>query len=178
MADDKKLKRPCAECPFRRDVKPKVTTEVQPLRLIGQAAGPFWLPCHMDKGYDGPGSCKGAGEVQQCAGAAIFRANTEISEYDERTTREKLASLMPPTLHALPADHTAVFSSPIELLAAFRRISIAEATKLLEETTPLSLLQKELGERKVQLLAVTRRNNDTTAPGLGPPPQHDADSAG
>lgn len=178
MADDKKRKRPCAECPFRRDVLPKVTTEVQPLRLIGQAAGPFWLPCHMEKGYGGPGSCEGVGEIQQCAGAAIFRANTEISEYDERTTTEKLASLMPPQLHALPADHEAVFSSPIELLAAFRRVSIAEATKLLEETTPMFLFKKELADQKVQLLAVTRRNHDASATGERPPTQHNADPAG
>lgn len=158
MPDDKKLKRPCQECPFRRDLLPKVTMEVQPLRLIGQAAGPFWLPCHMDKHYAGPGSCEGHGEVQQCAGAATFRANCEISQYQrDHTGREVLAQLMPPPLHKLPADHNAVFSSPIELLAAFRRISIAEATKLLEEQTPMDLFVMETRKQQVQLLEVTRK---------------------
>lgn len=158
MPDDKKLKKPCAECPFRRGVLPKVTTEVQPLRLIGQAAGPFWLPCHMDKGYDGPGSCEGHGEVQQCAGAAIFRANCEIGLYDRSCRSGKtLSAIMPAALHKLPADHHAVFSSPVELLAAFRRISIAEATKLLKETTPLALLLSELKKREVKLLDTPRK---------------------
>lgn len=158
MADDMKLKKPCAECPFRRDVLPKVTTEVQPLRLIGQAAGPFWLPCHMDKGYGGPGVCEGHGEVQQCAGAATFRANCEVSQYQrDYTGKEPLAALMPPVLHKLPANHDVVFSSPIELLAAFRRISLAEATKLLEEQTPMSLFISETRKQENQVLAVIRR---------------------
>jgi len=72
-----KSKKPCMGCPFKRvntNEKPNPGGS-HPFVYIGQARGPFWLPCHQDKNYVGKGSDPKT--VTQCRGAAIFRANCE-----------------------------------------------------------------------------------------------------
>ena len=75
-----KQKKPCIGCPFKKNNIPCSTdTDASmpggshPFVYIGQARGPFWLPCHMDKNYKGKGSDPAT--VSQCRGAAIFRSN-------------------------------------------------------------------------------------------------------
>ena len=73
---EKKMSKPCGGCPFARvnsNEKPNPggsTPEV----YLGQTRGPFWLPCHKDRNYEGKKS--DPSKVKQCGGAAIFRANT------------------------------------------------------------------------------------------------------
>lgn len=121
---------PCPECPFSSDCNPGDTGGSDPTRFIGQAVGPFFLPCHMDPGYEKDRYNLG---LLQCAGAAMFRANIGV------------ASLMPPQIHALPASEKA-FGSPVELLAHHLKISLTEAVELLEKR-PLDVLLKEEFER-------------------------------
>lgn len=72
-----KSKKPCLGCPFKRvntNEKPNPGGS-HPFVYLGQARGPFWLPCHQDKNYEGKGS--NVETVSQCRGAAIFRSNCE-----------------------------------------------------------------------------------------------------
>jgi hypothetical protein len=108
-------------------------------RFVGQASGMFSLPCHMPHAFKewhkDPTACVA------CAGAAIYRSNVGYSL---------------PNLPTLPADHDLVFSSPEELLAHHRGISLEEATVRLKETTVLEHLRNELRQAYVFL---TPRNS-------------------
>lgn len=100
-------KKACGGCPFKRvnnNAKPHPGGS-KPEVYLGQARGPFWLPCHNDKNYEGKSSDPAA--VNQCAGAAIFRANTG---------RDKV---MPPQLLSLPKDPEKVFGTEAEFFAHF-----------------------------------------------------------
>lgn len=74
----KQLKSPCEGCPFSKRTEPGQlggsTTDV----FIGHIVADMWLPCHSDPDYKGEESS--GLQVSQCAGAAIFRSNIEISE--------------------------------------------------------------------------------------------------
>lgn len=77
-----KSKKACGGCPFKRnntpcstDTDPSKPGGSHPFVYLGQARGPFWLPCHQDKNYEGTGS--NTETVGQCRGAAIFRANCD-----------------------------------------------------------------------------------------------------
>lgn len=129
-------KHPCAECPFSRDVEPGGTGGADPTVYVGQAAGPFWLPCHMDPGY---GKNKLDTSMMQCAGAAMFRASLGV------------APRMPLQLHALEPTGEA-FESPEELIAHHLQISRAEALKMLEETPVEELLKKEFLKLRPEMI--------------------------
>jgi hypothetical protein len=138
------LKKPCAECPFRRDLtdagRAGLDEKDGVLALVGQAVGPFLLPCHMDPGYRGQGDANP--ELAQCAGAATFRANLGVTP------------LMPTGLHALPPDREAVVGTPAELVAAHRRVSLAEAERILCERPPAALFREELRKAGVKYVRV------------------------
>lgn len=127
------LKRPCDDCPFTRAKAAGCRDQVDPLRLIGQARGPFVIPCHSDAAYGGPGCLDGVldGTVSQCAGAAIFRANTGW------------AKKMPDAMASLPADREAVFARPQELLAAMEGWPVEYAAGFLTVVTPEFLALEE-----------------------------------
>lgn len=132
---EKKIKKPCKECPFKRvNTLGDTPTPggVDPLVYIGQSRGPFWLPCHLDKQYDDKNSSPA--KVQQCAGAAIFRANAK-SPY-----------VLPPEILSLPADHEEVFSSPAEFYSFYKKIPIEQAKLLLTDYTLDMLLKKEMND--------------------------------
>lgn len=133
--DTKRLTRPCRECPFRRDPHPAAYGQADPLALVGQAFAPFVLPCHTDPNYAGKGTdCSG---VQQCAGAAIFRANVGVP--------------VPPAgpIHTLPADPGGVYATPAELVAGYGRLPPAVAELLLAALPPERLAAVELGRPEV-----------------------------
>jgi hypothetical protein len=136
----KALKRPCDKCPFSRAIAPGGTGGADPLVYVGQAFGPFWLPCHKASGFDERGRCNIGAEIPQCAGAAIYRANAGT------------AARLPAQLHALPADPVAVFASPAELVAHHMEISRDEAEAILQRRTPLELLKAELRKQEVKVL--------------------------
>lgn len=87
-------KKPCAECPFRRGIKPGFLGGSPVETYIGQSVLPFWLPCHCDENYKHKASK--IDEVTQCAGTAIFRSNLGV------------APLMPDSLLNLPADKESI----------------------------------------------------------------------
>ncbi len=102
-----KSKKPCMGCPFKRintNEKPNPGGS-HPFVYLGQTRGPFWLPCHQDKNYQGKGS--NTETVSQCRGAAIFRANCD-TPYG-----------LPEPLLRLEKDTESVFASEAEFAAHY-----------------------------------------------------------
>jgi len=98
-----KSKKPCMGCPFKKvntNEKPNPGGS-HPFVYLGQIHGPFWLPCHQDKNYEGKGS--NTETVGQCRGAAIFRSNCGVEE-----------GRLPKQLLSLPEDKENVFGSEAE----------------------------------------------------------------
>ena len=129
-----KKKTPCKECPFRKN---NSLTGDKPggsdvSIYIGQAQGPFWLPCHLEKGYHGVNS--NTGEVNQCAGAAIFRANVA----------HLLGRKLPESLMFLESNTELVFSDFYELYSHYKKVSIDEAKEILTPKELQKLLIEEL----------------------------------
>lgn len=97
---------PCSECPFARTTPAGMLGGSHPETYIGQAFGPFYLPCHSDytaearEGFD-----KKDMSTRQCAGAAMFRANVGVEK------------VMPNGIHKLPEDRDKVFATPGEFLS-------------------------------------------------------------
>lgn len=75
-------KKPCSQCPFRRDVKPFLHPE-RAEEIADAASNPYnSFPCHktLEHGEDDEGSYTYAGaESQECAGFLTLRAN-ELGE--------------------------------------------------------------------------------------------------
>lgn len=135
--DTKKLKKLCNACPFSRSVTPGALGGSDPAVYIGQGHGPFWLPCHKNCDFNDP-EWKTDTSVQQCAGAAIYRSNLN---------RE---NMMPKHLHKLPANSEYVFSTPAELYAHHKGISLEDAQEYLKRNPPNLLMMQEF--HKVQNL--------------------------
>ena len=135
-------RKPCAECPFSRAIAPGGTGGADASVYVGQAAGPFFLPCHMDPKYE---ENKRSPELLQCAGAAIFRANIGV---DYR---------LPPALLHLSQDHKFVFSTPAELIAHHREISLHTAEDFMSSHPVDRLLETEFRKQGVQLVAIPRQ---------------------
>ena len=108
------MTRPCGACPFRRTSKPGALGGSTPLRFLGHAHGPSFLPCHQC--YDGS-QITARFDLRQCAGAAIYRANANAMET--------------PGLARLPADCVIVFGTPEEFLAHHAEITTAMAHQAL-----------------------------------------------
>jgi hypothetical protein len=143
-----KCRKPCNECPFRRDNlldssdgKPG---GADPTVYIGQAQGPFWLPCHKDNNYQGKAS--EPAQVTQCAGAAIYRANLELPYQ------------LPDGLLKLDKDTDTVFGSPAELLAHYRGVTPEQAESELRITTPMELMLQEMAKLEVQQYDADQQN--------------------
>lgn len=131
-----KRKSPCKECPFRKNnkLKGEFPGGSHPFVYVGQSVGPFWLPCHMDKEYNDKESDPKA--VDQCAGAAIYRANTGS------------ASRMPEPLLSLPKDMETVFKSHEEFLSHY--LNIPEDQISLSEDDLRILLEMEVNKIEVK----------------------------
>ena len=136
---DKKIKKPCVSCPFRRvnDLGTDKPGGSEPEVYLGQARGPFWLPCHKDGEYQDKNS--DPGKVQQCAGAAIFRANT------------KRADLLPDQLLKLEVDHEEVFATEAEFYAHYSGASVEACEEFMTEDLLDTLLQIEFGKQEVKM---------------------------
>jgi hypothetical protein len=116
-------KKPCKECPFRRDnTLPK---DGKPggspvMTYVGQIVGPFWLPCHSDKNYAGKRS--DTNKVSQCAGAAIYRTNIGVDKK------------MPEGIFLLPKDEELVFKNHGEFINHFiPNVKVEDANKVIKE---------------------------------------------
>ena len=126
--------KPCKDCPFARACPAGQTGGSDPTVYIGQAHGPFVLSCHSDGEYKQETALEKWEELTPCAGAAIYRANTDR------------AKLMPDAIYALPEDKELVFSSPAELLAHHAGISIETAEDLIKDFPPDWWLRLEVNK--------------------------------
>lgn len=137
---EKKIKKPCKGCPFARvnDNEKPHPGGSPPEVYLGQARGPFWLPCHSDGQYEGKNS--DASKVQQCAGAAIFRANA------------KQPYKLPDQLLSLEEDHENVFSTPAEFFAYYYGIPLERAQELMTEEALDRFLALELMKQEAKPL--------------------------
>lgn len=139
MAFKIKRTKPCKECPFAKDntLTGSKPGGADPTVYIGQSMGPFWLPCHMEKEYEGKETSPD--KVNQCAGAAIYRANVN-------------APKMPGDILSLPADKDTVFGSHAEFYAHYNGVSIEEAKMILTNQTIYNLFMKEMTDVNVKNL--------------------------
>ena len=132
-------KKACGACPFKRInscERPKPGGS--PVQVyLGQARGPFWLPCHKDKNYADKES--NPATVQQCAGAAIFRANCK-SGY---TMSKKL-------LH-LPEDKEAVFANEVEFAAHYSGLSPELLEHVFNSQNLDKLMQNEISSFETKI---------------------------
>ena len=84
-------KKPCSDCPWSRQALNGWLGGTSADEWVRTAHSDAHVACHTLKGA-------------QCAGIAVYRANVV------KTPRD-------PSVLRLPADHTAVFSSPMEFTA-------------------------------------------------------------
>lgn len=129
---EKNPKRACPQCPFSKQCEPGALGGSPPEVYVGQAFGPFWLPCHLHSDFDDP-AWKSDTEKPQCAGAAIFRANLGID------------SRLPPQLHRLPpGSDPDVFATFTEFLMHHAGLSREEALTWQFTHPPDACLRAEL----------------------------------
>ena len=102
---------------------------------VGQAAGPFWLPCHKHTDYNDP-NWKTDHSKPQCAGAAMYRDATGV------------ADMLPDQLHKLTSDPELAFESPTQLLSAHFEVSEAVAAQMLVDFPVQHLLYVEVQRMK------------------------------
>lgn len=125
-------KKACLGCPFK-----KINTNEKPYPggshpfvYLGQARGPFWLPCHADKNYEGKGS--NVETVSQCRGAAIFRSNCE-NQYP-----------LPKELLKLEKDTDDVFENEAEFASHYLGGPVDKWKKVLKKPLLDHLMVKEI----------------------------------
>ena len=138
---EQKMKAPCGGCPFGRlnnNEKPAPGGS-HPFIYLGQARGPFWLPCHNDREYIGATS--DPAKVKQCGGAAIFRNNCG-KKYS-----------LPKQLLDIPANHELVFSNEAEFYSYYSEMPIHDAHILLTESTLDSFMFMELEKVEAKRLS-------------------------
>jgi hypothetical protein len=141
MSFKKDRKKPCKECPFRREnnLDGPDPGGSHPFVYVGQSEGPFWLPCHMEKEYEGKAT--DPAKVNQCAGAAIYRANIGVAEK------------MPEQILALDADKELVFASHAEFIAHYLKATVKEAEEFIESNPGFvqTLLRKEMSDMNIKI---------------------------
>ena len=93
--------KPCGSCPFSKKSKPGALGGSNITVYLGQLCGPFVLPCHCQKGYQGNDTPI---EAEQCAGAAILRRATGIYQH------------MPKGILILPEGDPDAFGSVTEFI--------------------------------------------------------------
>ena len=129
-----KQKKPCMGCPFKRENTNEKTNPggSHPFVYLGQANGPFWLPCHQDKNYEGKGS--NVETVSQCRGAAIFRSNCSTPH------------TLPKELLSLPEDKENVFASEAEFAQHYLGGTLEYWAAALHQTQLNALTHNEMNK--------------------------------
>jgi hypothetical protein len=136
---------PCATCPWRRSATPGALGSSEPATtFIGQAFGPFRLPCHETYDSSAPGWKAEANRSPECRGAAIFRANVGLTDR------------LPRALLSLPPNDVLVFTGPEEFLAHHERITISRAVRLLANVPPGALARMQMARCDNVILAHKR----------------------
>lgn len=136
----------CPECPFSKRCAPGALGGSDPAVYIGQINGPFWLPCHLHKGYKDKETKPE--DVCQCAGAAIFRANLNISF-------PKL-----PLLQLPPDNGEDVFKDYAEFLMHHMNISRFIAEQLLQVLPPDVLTAKEYADKDLKHMQIRSKDQN------------------
>ena len=129
----KAVNKPCPDCPFSRRVKPGALGGSKPEAYIGQILGPFVLPCHKHCDFDDPNWRQSAGDVPQCAGAAMMRYALATS-MDLR---------YPGSIPLLAPTEDALVSLP-EFYAHHTGVSVQQATSYLTFNKLRELLSEQL----------------------------------
>lgn len=140
-----KSKKACLGCPFRRintNEKPNPGGS-HPFVYLGQARGPFWLPCHNDKNYDGKQSSPD--KVTQCRGAAIFRSNCDSG------------IRLPKQLLSLEKDTNEVFANEAEFTAHYLDISVEAAAKHTTESNLNCFMENEMNSGAIRKHKVEKK---------------------
>lgn len=122
----------CKQCPFSRTIEPGALGGSSPETYLGQAAGPFVLPCHLHCDFDDPDWKAKTVDTPQCAGAAIYRANIGMAQY------------LPPQIHRLAPNVDAVFARSVEFLAHHKKVSLWVARKQLIDVPVSELLARQM----------------------------------
>lgn len=133
--------KPCKTCPFRPDITPGELGGGNPLTFVGQANGPFYLPCHAQPEYDPKGKDHADIGKVQCAGAAVFRANCGVTVPDG-------------LLQAEPGPEA--FGSFVEFIAHHTQRDAAEIAALLERFPPDLLTAVEQRQAAVRPIHIPK----------------------
>ena len=134
----RKLTKPCGACPFKKGAYPKGSNPggASTQTYLGQARGPFWLPCHKDPEYNDKES--DPNKVCQCAGAAIFRANCN----DGYSRPEELLQL--------PSDTENVFANEVEFYEHYEDVDRLDALVMASQPLLDMYMMKELSNAQAK----------------------------
>lgn len=97
------VKKPCRECPFRRESLPGYLGADTPEGFIATTMADVPMPCHLTVDYESDDWEEQAAEAPLCAGALIMFSNMAKLSRDRNRPR-------------LPADRENVFTFPHEFL--------------------------------------------------------------
>lgn len=124
--------KPCADCPFMTSCKPGALGGSPPETFIGQAHGPFLLPCHKHCDFDDPDWKSKVNETPQCAGAAMYREANQIP--------------LPPSIAKLePVE--GLLENPVQFYAHHKQITCGEAMRQVMAVPPSMLLAAQLARQ-------------------------------
>lgn len=131
-------KKPCKECPFNKKANLK-TDDLggsAPEVYLGQLNSPFWLPCHLDKNYNGKQS--NMDKVGVCVGAAMLRSTLK--------TRYKFTSEFTPVIE----KDSSSFDNCADFLSHYKNIPLEQAEKLTDESHITDYVILELLKARVE----------------------------
>lgn len=127
---------PCSQCPFSSSVTPGYLGGSPVDTYIGQIVAGFWLPCHCAQSYRAKES--DVNEVEQCAGAAIFRSNIGV------------APQMPSGILTLPQS-TKAFQSMAHFVAHHTGTTLSEALDYVTPEKIRECMAKELNNPAIRV---------------------------
>jgi len=138
----------CSTCPFNRSVERGALGGGNVMQFIGQANGPFYLPCHDVPGYTPENGRRGDMRGKQCVGAAKFRANLD--------KQQDTAGIM-----RLPKDTETVFGTFAEFLSHHESVELEKCEAFMNNVKPDMMTQVEMyrAGRGGSIVAVPRKES-------------------
>lgn len=111
-----------------------------PEQFIGQAYGPFMLPCHLQPAFDA--DCRNP-ELKHCRGAASFRASLQ---------RGGKLPRLPDFLPVGPEDAEKFFGTPEEFMAHHLSIRIEDAASAAGGRPPVYWTMVEMSKAGAKVI--------------------------